>query len=170
MVTLNLQLVVAFLEITTSHAALQVLELLDLRCGGCHISEHPADPSVGNIRLANCLGSLARDVLRLLLGTDEEDLLAACHCLANDGQRRIQRLDRLSEVDDVTILPLTMNIWCHLRMPPAGLVPKMSTGFKQSLDICLQGHIALLLFALPHTVWSGVELCRYGWLQENYSI
>ena len=86
----------------------------------------------------------------LLLGADEKDFLAGLNNLGELGKGCVEGLDRLLEINDVRVAALAMDVWRHLGVPTARLVPKMSTRFEQSLHIDIYCHMISFLFA-PET-------------------
>src|SRR5690606_26128736 len=114
-----------------------------------------ADPALGHIRLIATFGSCLNRILRLLLCTDKQHWLATGRYLGQERQRFLKRNHGLLKVDDVTILPLAMDVWRHLRVPSACFVSEVDASFKQLLNIDSNCHIVSLL--LPH-LW----LCNAG--------
>jgi len=78
-------------------------------------------------------GVLAHDLLGLLLRADEQHVPAIARDLDDRRARILDALQRLLQVDDVDAVPLHEDELLHLRVPTAGLMPEVHTGFEQFL-------------------------------------
>jgi hypothetical protein len=83
--------------------------------------------------LARLLSRIGQSILRLLLGTDEEDAVSTSNRLAYEGQGGLEARHGLREVDDVDPVALREDVLAHLRIPAPGLVPEVDARFEQLL-------------------------------------
>jgi hypothetical protein len=95
------------------------------------VGEHPAHPAMGDVGLTGVAADLLDDVLRLLLGTDEEDLLAAPDDVPQIFAGDVELLLGLLEVDDVDAVARREDVRAHPGIPPAGLVAEVNSGLQQ---------------------------------------
>ena len=118
-------------EIAGGLARLELLEQADSLLDGREVGEHAAEPAlldVGHVRS----GRLGDDrLLGLLLGPDEEDLVAASDRFADGLEGDFQALDGLGEIDDVDPVALGKDERLHLGIPAASLVAEVDSGFQQ---------------------------------------
>src|SRR6202021_1421032 len=84
------------------------------------VGEHPAHPAMGDVGLAGVPADLLDDVLGLLLGADEEDLLAPSDELPEFLAGDVELLLGLLEVDDVDAVARREDVRAHPGIPPAG--------------------------------------------------
>src|SRR6516164_4368793 len=70
-------------------------------------------------------------VLRLLFGPHEHDRSALCYEVRYCVVSAVEHADRLLEVNDVDTITRAEDIWLHLRIPAAGLVPEVNSCLKQ---------------------------------------
>src|SRR5690606_5449428 len=121
---------------------LDALEAIDALLDGLEVGQGPAQPAAGHEELAGAEGLLTDDVLRLLLGTDEEDRLAARGHVGHEAERRPRHVDRLLQVDDVDAVAGTEDVRLHLRVPAAGLVTEVHARLEELAhgDAALRGH------------------------------
>src|SRR5690606_40576534 len=99
-------------------------------------------------RHADLLGVALDRVLSLLLGADEQDLAAVGDQVADEPVGDLDAAERLLEIDDVDAVALAEDEPLHLRVPTAGLVPEVDTGF-QHLTHADDGHDVLLAVVGP---------------------
>src|SRR5690606_21639516 len=92
---------------------LDALEAIDALLDGLGVGQGPAQPAAGHEELAGAEGLLTVDVLRLLLGTDEEDRLAARGHVGHESERRPRHVHRLLQVDDVDAVAGTEDVRLH---------------------------------------------------------
>src|SRR4029078_3326356 len=97
---------------------------------GLEVGEQPAQPSLGHVHRAATLGFALHDVDELPLGADEQNVVAAQDDSARELLRELQLTQRLLQVDDVNPVPLREDETTHLRVPAAGLVSEVDTGFE----------------------------------------
>ena len=119
------------LEVAGLLARLELLEEADALLDGREVREHAAEPAlldVGHVG-ARRLGD--DRLLGLLLGPDEQDLVAAGDGLADGLEGDVQALDGLGEIDDVDPVALREDERAHLGVPAAGLVAEVDSGFEQ---------------------------------------
>jgi hypothetical protein len=74
------------------------------------------------------------DGLELTLGAHEEDVVALERHLLEELGCLLQLPERLVEVDQIDARALGEDELAHLRVPAAGLVPEVGTGFEQFLQ------------------------------------
>ena len=77
------------------------------------------------MRHAAARGLGHEDLARLPLGTDEEHRLAGGDDLTQLVECALKERNRLPEVEDVNPIALGIDIPTHVRVPAAGLVPKV---------------------------------------------
>ena len=145
--TLNFELIVALFKITRSHAALKIFQLFDLCRYGVNIGKHTTDPTLSNEWLTCLFSSCPYDILSLLFCTNKQNLLAATSDFSKEWKRLIKAFYRFSQVNDVTVLTLRVNILGHFWVPAARFVSKVNTSFEQSFNIDSYCHLKLLV---PH--------------------
>ena len=119
------------LEVAVGLTGLQLLQQADPLLDRDEVGEHAAEPALVDVRLVGAGRLLGDRLLGLLLGPDEQDLLAARDGLADELEGDIETLDRLGQVDDVDPVALGEDEWLHLRVPAAGLVAEVDTGLEQ---------------------------------------
>src|SRR6185369_8775317 len=78
-------------------------------------------------------------ILRLPLGADKENRLAAGAQVGHKLRRVFEQLQRLLQVDDVNPIALAEDVFLHLGIPALGLMPEVNTRFEQLLH-CDRGH------------------------------
>src|SRR4029077_1356934 len=102
-------------------------------------------PAMGDVGLAGVPANLLDDVLGLLLGADEEDLLATPDDIPEVLAGDVELLLGLLEVDDVDAVTRREDIRTHAGIPPAGLVAEVHSGFQQLAQCyCRHGRSLLL--------------------------
>ena len=89
------------LEVAVLLARLELLEQADPLLDRDEVGEHAAEPALVDVRLVGAGRLLGDRLLGLLLGADEQDLVAAGDGLADELEGDVQALDGLGEVDDV---------------------------------------------------------------------
>ena len=70
-------------------------------------------------------------LLGLLLGADEQDLVAMLGDLAHEVVGRSEVADGLLQVDDVDAVAGAEDVRLHLRIPARGLVAEVNAGLQQ---------------------------------------
>ena len=118
-------------EVAGELPGLELVEQADALPDGDEVGQHAAEPALGDVRLAGADRLLHDRLLRLLLRADEEHALAAGDGLGDEGEGRVEALDRLRQVDDVDAVALREDERLHLRVPAAGLVSEVDAGLKQ---------------------------------------
>ena len=102
---------------------------------GLEVGQRAAEPALGHVRHAAARGLFLDDVLRLLLGADEEDRLAR---RARPRRRRRAPRRRHCSVFSRSMMWMPFfsakMIGLHLRVPPFGLVAEMNARFEQILE------------------------------------
>ncbi len=119
------------LEVAGLLARLELLEQADALLDRDEVREHAAEPALVDVRLVGPGRLLGDRLLGLLLGPDEQDLLAAGDRLADGLEGDVEPLDGLGEVDDVDPVALREDERAHLGVPAAGLVAEVDSGFEQ---------------------------------------
>ena len=119
------------LEVAGLLARLELLEQRDALLDGREVGEHAAEPALVDERLVGADRLFLDRLVRLLLGADEQDLVAAGDGLAHEFQGDVQALDGLGKVDDVDPVALREDERAHLGVPAAGLVAEVDSGFQQ---------------------------------------
>src|SRR5665648_658004 len=74
-----------------------------------------------------------RQLLGLLLRTDEQHAPATGGKIAHEVVRGVDLAERTLEVDDVDAVAFGEDVRLHLRVPAPGLMSEVDTGFEQSL-------------------------------------
>ena len=98
------------------------------------VGQQAAEPAVVDVRHAGRGGDLLDAVAGLLLGADEQDRAAAVRDLAGELLGLLEQGLRLEQVDDVDAVALAVDETAHLRVPAAGLVAEVDSGFQQLLE------------------------------------
>ena len=104
------------------------------------VGEHAAHPTVVDVGHASALGICLDGLLGLLLGADEQDLLARGAQDAQERVRIVECVHGLFEIENVDAVALAEDIRFHLRVPATGLVSEVDTGFQQGLDRHSRSH------------------------------
>ena len=119
------------LEVACDTHALVLLHLLHTTMDGLEVGQHAAEPTLVDVR-HTALGCVAGDrVLRLLLGSDEQDGAAVSNKIADEGVSSLDARERLVEIDDVDAVALTKDESLHLRVPATGLMTKVHACIEQ---------------------------------------
>ena len=105
------------LEGTVGHHLVDGVHLLDGLADRGEVGEHATGPALGHIRHVDFLCALGDDVLRLLLGGDEEDLAAGVGELLHDIGSLVYLDDSLVQVDDMDPVFLHEDVRSHLGIP-----------------------------------------------------
>ena len=119
------------LEVAVGLARLELLEQADALLDGDEVGEHATEPALVDVGLVGAGRLLGDRLLGLLLGADEQDLVAPGDGLADEFEGDIETLDGLGQVDDVDPVALGEDEGLHLRVPAAGLVAEVDTGLEQ---------------------------------------
>ena len=129
------------IEATIGLHGLDLLHALHARANRGEIGEHAAHPAVVDVGHAAALGSGLDGLLSLLLGADEEDLLAGGAQVEQEAVRIVDSVERLLEIEDVDAVALAEDVRFHLRVPAAGLVAEVNAGFQKGLDGHSRSHM-----------------------------
>ena len=126
------------LEITAGLASrLELLETANLLLHRLEVRQQSAQPPLRHVHRSATLGLALHDVDELPLGADEEDVVAAEDHFPRELLRQLQLPQRLLQVDDVNAVSLREDETTHLRVPTAGLVSEVDTGFEELLQVWL---------------------------------
>ena len=115
----------------------ELLELLHAREAlgdRLEVGEQATEPALVDVGLADARRLLGDDLLRLLLGADEEDRAAVGDRLLDEVVRLVDVRQRLLQVDDVDAAALGEDEALDLRVPPAGLVSEVDAAVEQLAD------------------------------------
>src|SRR5690606_36323019 len=113
---------------------LEALERLEPPANRDPVGQRAAQPAGVHVELAAALGLAANDVLGLLLGTDEKNVLATGRKAADELVRRLQHRDRLLQVQDVDAIALREDVALHLRVPAVLLVTEVDACLEERLQ------------------------------------
>ena len=114
--------------------SLHVLELAQTRdalLDRREVGQRAAEPALVDEERAGALGLFANDVLRLLLGADEQNDFALARHLLDDFVGFAQLLHGEREIDDVDAVALLEDERLHLGVPAAGLVAEVDACLEQ---------------------------------------
>ena len=148
-----LEVVLRVVGLLAAHPLEVALRLHDAQLGEAaqaalddrEVGEHPAHPTMGDVGLPGVAADLLDDVLGLLLGTDEEDLLAAPDDISQVFAGDVELLLGLLEVDDVDAVARREDVRAHTGVPAAGLVAEVNSGLQQLTQCyCRHGRSLLL--------------------------
>ena len=127
------------IERAVSLHGLELVEAIHAGAHGLEVGHHTAEPTSVDI-VAAATGSLFLDgLLRLLLGADEEDILAVLGDGADEVIGLLELLDGLLQVDDVDTVALGVDVGSHFGVPTTGLVAEVDACFEQGFhgyDVC----------------------------------
>jgi len=101
---------------------------------GFAVGQGAAEPAGGHVELAGSLGGGLDDLLRLLLGSNEQQVAAFGSQLLHEGGGILDGLEALGQVNDMDAVALVENVTLHFRIPALGLVSEMQAGIEQVLD------------------------------------
>ena len=110
---------------------LVLLHLLDAAAYGREVGEHATEPALVDVGHTATIGITCDRILRLLLGTDEQDCAAAGDEVAHVGVGRFNPVEGLIEVDDVDTVAFAVDETLHLRVPTTGLVTEVHARVEQ---------------------------------------
>ena len=131
--------------------ALELGQTVDTGAHGLEVGKHTAQPTGVDVVLADALGLFLYGLGGLLLGADEQDVLAVGGELAHKVVRLLELLNGLLQVDDVYAVALAIDILGHLGVPAAGLVTEVHTGLQK----LLHGYYCHFCFLLYFVITSG---------------
>src|SRR5262249_215445 len=133
---------------------LELAQALDRLANRLEIREHPAEPALAHIRHAAALRLGPERLARGPFAADERQGAPVRHELAHELGRPLVQRQRLLEIDDMDLVALSEDELRHLRVPEAGLVPKMHARFQHPAHRHV-GHgtspLGLVLHAAPLT-------------------
>jgi hypothetical protein len=70
------------------------------------------------------------DFTRGTLGADKQHGTFVGGQFAHEFQRILEHRQAFFQVDDVDLVAVTEDVWCHLRVPETGLVAEVNTGLE----------------------------------------
>ena len=135
-------------ELAGSLHALVLEHLVDALTHRLEVREHATEPTLVDVGHATFVGIALDRVLSLLLGSDEQDGAATGDEITDVPVGRLDSTERLLEVDDVNAGALSENETLHFRVPTAGLVAEVCSGF-QHLTHADNSHVLLLVRLIP---------------------
>ena len=109
--------------------ALVLEHLVDALAHRLEVREHAAKPTLVHVGHAALVGVALDRILSLLLGADEQDVSTTGDEITDVPVGRLDSTERLLEVDDVDAGALAENETLHFRVPTAGLVAEVCSGF-----------------------------------------
>ena len=127
-------LVLGELAAVSLGGSLELTHALDGRTDRLGVGERTAEPALGDVELADARRAVLDEFGNLLLGGDEEDVLARENGVAEELGGFVEESDALGEVDDVDTVALVEDITFHLRVPTLRLVTEVETGVKHILE------------------------------------
>src|SRR5262249_4819872 len=113
----------------------EFLQTLETLANGTVIRESAAEPALVHVRHAAAGGFSLDGFLGLAFGADKEHegtLAGELREITIASQEAAYRFTQIDDVDEITF---AVNIRAHLRVPPAGTVPKVNTGVDKVLDL-----------------------------------
>ena len=113
---------------------LEIAEPAEAALNGREVGEEAAEPALVDEEHPAALRFFRDDVLGLPLGADEQDRLAVRRQVRDELLGVAELLHRLVQIDDVDAVPLSEDVFLHLRVPPLRLVAEVHSGFEQILD------------------------------------
>ena len=128
--------------------ALVLEHLVDALTHRLEVREHATEPTLVHVGHAALVGVALDRVLGLLLRANEQNVAAAGDEITDVPVGRLDSTERLLEVDDVDAGALTENETLHFRVPTAGLVAEVCSGF-QHLTHADNSHELLLVRLIP---------------------
>src|SRR5690606_4156671 len=111
--------------------AVDVIQLLYRTADGGKVGHHATEPAVGHEGHFNAAGSFGDNIPRLLLGSDEHDLLAGAGDAAGGVAGALHSLKRTVQVDDVDAFALHENVGRHFGVPLFLEVAEVDAGIQQ---------------------------------------
>src|SRR5882724_4843794 len=116
------------------------------------VGQRAPEPARIDEILSRALRSLRYAILRLALGTNEQNASALGNRVADSLQCTMQHRHRLCEVDDVNVVASTEDVIRHLRIPSVGLVTKVNASLKQLTHRKIgKRHFSILRLVPPET-------------------
>ncbi|MCY1235680.1 hypothetical protein D9M72_483050 [compost metagenome] len=107
-----------------------VLQALDRDLDRLEVGQHAAEPAGVDVGHAGTASFFSQDFARLALGAHEKDGAAIGCQLTHVLHGVLEHRQRLFEVDDVDLVAMAEDEGGHLRVPEAGLVAEVATGFQ----------------------------------------
>ena len=127
-------------------ALLKLHEVVDPLLNRREVRQRPAQPARVDVVRAAPLGLAHDRVLRLLLRSDEDDLLPLRRHVLHELRRPLQELQRLLKIDDVDAVAVREDILAHLRIPPPLLMPEVDARLQQRLHRNRRPRLSLYRF------------------------
>ena len=114
--------------------SLELTHALDGRADRLGVGERTAEPALGDVELADARRAVLDEFGNLLLGGDEENVLARENGVAEELGGFVEESDALGEVDDVDTVALIEDIALHLGVPALRLVTEVETSVEHILE------------------------------------
>ena len=92
---------------------------------GLVVGQHSTEPALAHERHLAANGVVTHRVARRTFGSNEQHLAAVCDRRLDECAGLTSQGQALLEVNDVDFVAFTEDEGCHLRVPVAGLMPKM---------------------------------------------
>ena len=129
----SLLLVLGELAAVGLRSGLELTHALDGGADGLGVRERTAEPTLGDVELADGSGGLLDELGNLLLRGNKKDVLASENSVAEELGRLVEKRDALGEIDDVDTVALVEDVVLHLRIPALRLVTEVETSVKHIL-------------------------------------
>src|SRR5207237_1440877 len=113
---------------------LEVAESREAALNRRKVRQQASEPALVHEEHPAALRLLGNRVLRLPLRPDEEDRAPIGRQIVDELLRVAEQFCRLGQVDDVDAVPLTEDVFLHLRVPALGLVAEVDAGLQQILQ------------------------------------
>src|SRR5574344_1238394 len=130
----GLLLVLGELAAVGLRGRLELTHALDGGTEGLGVRERAAEPALGHVELVDGRRGVLDHLGDLLLGRDEEYLLAREDRVLEELGGLVEKRDGLRQVDDVASVALVEDVAFHLRIPALGLMAEVKAGIKQILE------------------------------------
>ena len=127
------------IERAVSLHGLELVETVHAGAHGLEVGHHAAEPAGVDIVHIAAKSLILDGLLRLLLGADEQQGLAALGDAAHEVVGFLELLDGLLQVDDIDAVALRVNVGSHLGIPAAGLMTEVDACLEQGFhgyDVC----------------------------------
>src|SRR5690606_21592673 len=116
------------LEGTVGLHGLELLEPIDAAADRLEVRQHASEPTLVDVGHAAPFRFLPDGLLRLLLGTDEQNRAAFRDRIPHELVRLVYLAYGLLQIDDINAVTLSKDIRGHLGVPTPGLVTEVDPG------------------------------------------